>query len=287
MGLEERMHDFISVWAIRLVVDAGRYLIAASAAFLVFWVWGRERWRHRRIGDPSPVWTHMRRETIYSGSTVIIFSLVGTGLVYGTRLGVFRVYYDVRCYGWTYFALSIAMLAVLHDTYFYWTHRAMHLPRLFRPVHLIHHLSTHPTPWAAYAFAPAEAVVQALFVPLVALFFPFHEGALFVFLVFMIVRNVLGHLGLELFPPGFVTKRAWRLCTTTTHHAMHHRQMGTNYGLYFTFWDRLMGTMAADYEAVFEKVAGNSPPSRSITLAIPGRVDDDSPACNATERDPS
>jgi len=130
----------------------------------------------------------------------------------------------------------------------------MHARRLFRPVHLVHHLSTNPTPWAAYAFAPAEALVQAAYVPLVALILPFHPVALGIFLAFMILRNVLGHLGLELFPRDFVRSRFWRWSTTTTHHAMHHRHMNANYGLYFTFWDRIMGTQAADYEETFERV---------------------------------
>ena len=39
------MRELLSVWATMLAVDSGRYLVAAGLAFLVFWVWGRERWR--------------------------------------------------------------------------------------------------------------------------------------------------------------------------------------------------------------------------------------------------
>ncbi len=39
--------------------------------------------------------------------------------------------------------------------------------------------------------------------------------------------------------------------TTTTHHDLHHAQAGWNYGLYFTWWDRLMGTEHPDYHARF------------------------------------
>jgi lathosterol oxidase len=250
------MHGVLSVWVKLLVVDSSRYLIAAGGAFLVFWVWGREKWRRRLIAGRYETWSSMRREIAYSASTAVIFSGFGALLVYGTRAGIFRVYDHPGQLGWPYFVASIVLLVVIQDTYFYWTHRAMHTRALFRPVHLVHHLSTNPTPWAAYAFAPAEAVVQAAYVPLVALVLPFHQVALFVFLAFMILRNVLGHLGLELFPRGFVEARWWRWSTTTTHHAMHHRHMNANYGLYFTFWDRVMGTMASDYEATFDRVTG-------------------------------
>src|SRR5262249_3233016 len=80
--------------------------------------------------------------------------------------------------------------------------RAMHHPRVFRWMYRVHHRSHNPSPWAAYAFAPSEALVHAAFVPLVTLVMPVNGWALFAFLGFMIARNVLGHLGVELFPAG-------------------------------------------------------------------------------------
>jgi len=65
-----------------------------------------------------------------------------------------------------------AALVVAHDTWFYWTHRALHDRRWFRAVHGRHHASLHPTPWAAYAFHPVEALVQAIFLPLFLLLVP-------------------------------------------------------------------------------------------------------------------
>ncbi|HEY8090165.1 MAG TPA: sterol desaturase family protein [Polyangiaceae bacterium] len=247
------------VWTTSLAFDTGRYAIAAGVAFLVFWVWGRERWRHRLVQREFPPATNLRREVAYSVCTALIFSGVGTGLVYGTRAGVFRIYPTVGLHGWGYFAFTLVLLPVLHDTYFYWTHRAMHHRRLFKRVHRVHHLSHNPSPFAAYAFAPAEAVVQAAYVPLFALLVPVHVIALFVFLAFMILRNVLGHLGIELFPRPFVRSRWWCWSTTTTHHCLHHRRSGANYGLYFTWWDRLMGTMDPGYEETFEEVASRAP----------------------------
>jgi sterol desaturase/sphingolipid hydroxylase (fatty acid hydroxylase superfamily) len=34
-----------------------------------------------------------------------------------------------------------------------------------------------------------------------------------------------------------------------THHARHHKQYRYNFGLYFTFWDRLTNTEAPDTDA--------------------------------------
>lgn len=261
------------MWGFNAAGDVGRYLVAAGGAFLVFWVWGRERFRDRLVHGAYAGVEHLRREIRYSLSTMIVFSLVGTSIWYGAHAGVFRMYSAVGERGWAYFAFTLVLLPIFHDTYFYWTHRAMHHRRFYRHVHRVHHLSTNPSPWAAYAFAPAEALVQAAFVPLVLLVVPIHPVAVFSFLAFMIARNVFGHLGIELLPRGFVRSRWWRWSTTTTHHAMHHARVGANYGLYFTWWDRAMGTMDATYEATFDAVSSRKRPSRAYS----GRVATRSP----------
>ena len=39
-----------------------------------------------------------------------------------------------------------------------------------------------------------------------------------------------------------------------THHELHHEKGGGNFGLYFTWWDRLMGTEHVEYHARFGQV---------------------------------
>jgi sterol desaturase/sphingolipid hydroxylase (fatty acid hydroxylase superfamily) len=39
------------------------------------------------------------------------------------------------------------------------------------------------------------------------------------------------------------------------HHDLHHSEGRHNFGLYFTWWDRMMGTEHPDYHARFETVA--------------------------------
>jgi sterol desaturase/sphingolipid hydroxylase (fatty acid hydroxylase superfamily) len=250
--------SFWAVWAYNLAFDAGRYAVPTIAAFVAFWVAGRERWKHRLVNRAFARARQIRREIAYSTCTVVVFSLVGTGLWFGGRAGIFRIYPDVSDHGWAYFALTVVLLVVLQDTYFYWTHRAMHHPLLFRHVHRVHHQSHDPSPFAAYAFSPGEALVHAAFVPLMVLWLPLHDVAIGAFLVFMILRNVLGHLGIELFPRRFARSRWTRWSTTTTHHTLHHRRVGTNYGLYFTWWDRWMGTTDPTYEATFEAIAAKT-----------------------------
>jgi sterol desaturase/sphingolipid hydroxylase (fatty acid hydroxylase superfamily) len=244
----------LRVWLFSFTVDLLRYLLAAGPAFLIFLVWGRRRFAHRSILGRRPELAKMLHDLRWSLSTVLLFSLVAVGVYYGARHGILQRYASIEEYGWGWFFASIGLLIVLQDAYFYWTHRAMHHRSLFKLVHRVHHVSTNPSPWTAYAFAPLEALVHAAFVPLVWLFVPLHESAVFAFLAFMIVRNVLGHLSLELYPAGFTKHRFWRWNTTTTHHALHHARFTSNFGLYFTFWDDLMGTTHPAYSAAFERL---------------------------------
>jgi lathosterol oxidase len=243
----------LHVWSVSFAWDFGRYLVAAGIAFVVVWVWGRERWRGRLIGKYATR-ADIRREVTYSLGTALVFSLVGTGLWFGAKAGIFKMYDAVALHGVPWFVLSVIVLVVLQDTYFYWTHRAMHVRWLFARMHHVHHRSHNPSPWAAYAFSPAEALVHAAFVPLVTLVMPVHTLALFAFLAIMIARNAFGHLGVELLPRSFIARVGWS--TTTTHHALHHHRSDVNYGLYFTLWDRLMGTTHPDYERTFARVTG-------------------------------
>ena len=98
---------------------------------------------------------------------------------------------------------------------------------------------------------------MALFVPLVAFFLPLHEVVLFVFLAIMIVRNAMGHAGVEFHPRGWVDGPC-DIFTTVTHHDLHHQRARGNYGLYFTWWDRLMGTEFSDYRQCFHAAVGTT-----------------------------
>jgi sterol desaturase/sphingolipid hydroxylase (fatty acid hydroxylase superfamily) len=95
---------------------------------------------------------------------------------------------------------------------------------------------------------------MTLFVPMAMALLPLHPVALFVFLAIMIIRNAMGHSGVEFHPIGWVDSPLDAL-TTVTHHDLHHQKLHGNYGLYFTWWDRWMGTELSGYKAAFRRAA--------------------------------
>jgi sterol desaturase/sphingolipid hydroxylase (fatty acid hydroxylase superfamily) len=230
-----------------LAVDFLRYALAAGAVWAGVHVLLRRRLAGRRVLDARVAPGQIRREFSYSVSTVFIFAANGLLLWLLIGNGSAKVYGDVGRFGWAWWVASLVLIVVAHDAWFYWTHRALHDPRWFRAVHGRHHASMHPTPWAAYAFHPVEAVVQAAFLPLFLLALPVHSAVLGLFLLHMILRNTIGHCAHEVFPWRW-TPRGWLgWVTPVSHHHFHHARNRGNYGLYFTWWDRWCGTEDPEY----------------------------------------
>jgi sterol desaturase/sphingolipid hydroxylase (fatty acid hydroxylase superfamily) len=237
-----------------ITLIGGRYFIIAGIAFLLFYVILKNRTRLKKIQARFPKPADYSREIFFSVLTILLFGIVPI-LILKTSLRQYTLYYtEIEKYGYTWFWLAFGVMLLLHDTYFYWVHRLMHHPRLFRVFHLVHHRSTNPSPWAAYAFHPLEAVVEVGIVVIFLFIMPIHTYHLPFFFLFMIVYNVYGHLGYELYPKGFSRHWLGKWINTSVNHNQHHQYFKGNYGLYFLFWDRLMGTIRSDYEDQFEEV---------------------------------
>lgn len=247
MCIDEVLAQAAQAWPMIWLLDLLRYLIGVAAVLAALDL-ASAHWLGRRVVRIRPVAADQRwREFLRSLRTVVIFSLVGTSVFVGYRMGIHRVYEDPLAYGWIWLAASLPVVVVLHDTWFYWTHRLMHSPRLFGKVHRTHHLSVAPTPWTSYSFSSAEAFVQALFLPVVLLVVPVHQAVLFAWMIWMVLRNVMGHSGTELLPRRWLAGWWGRWLTTTLHHEMHHAYGHANYALYFTWWDRWCGTEHPEY----------------------------------------
>ena len=230
-----------------LLVDLSRYLLGAG---VVWWAVHRLWRRHlagRRILDGTAAPGQIRREIVYSLSTVLIFAANGLMVWLLAQSGMLRLYAEVSAHGWLWWVASLAAVVVAHDAWFYWTHRALHHRRWFRAVHGRHHASRHPTPWAAYAFHPLEALVQAAFLPLWLLVVPTHMAVVGLFLAHMILRDAAAHCAHELFPWRWTPRGPLAWITPVSHHHFHHAHNRGNYGLYFRWWDRICGTEDADY----------------------------------------
>jgi len=185
----------------------------------------------------------IRREILWSLASAAIYGIPAGIVAWGWQeYGWTRVYTDVFAYPLWYLPASVLLYLLAHDTWFYWTHRWMHTPRLFRVAHAVHHASRPPTAWAAMSFHPWEALTGAVVIPALVFAIPIHVGALGVVLTVMTVMGVTNHMGWEMFPKGLVNGPLGNWLITASHHQRHHAEYRGNYGLYFRHWDRLCGT---------------------------------------------
>ncbi|WP_341197806.1 sterol desaturase family protein [Hyphomonas chukchiensis] len=234
----------IGVFLIRYIAFAG----SALALVTLF----RTPLKHRRL-QPQPFSRdQLMREGLYSLLTMLIFGLVGMGAyTLQAHFGIYQIYNDIDAHGWLWLFASIPTALLVHDFYFYWAHRFMHLPGIYQRVHKVHHLSTNPSPLAAFAFHPLEAVIEALGFVVILVVVPLHPVAFFAVSTLMITYNVMGHLGYELLPHGLPDKPVAGLMNTATSHNQHHRTYRYNYGLYTLIWDHLFGTFHPRYAETY------------------------------------
>ncbi len=240
------------VWRI-----AKDYLIFASGTFFLFYVVLQKPLWYRKIQQKMPAFKDYRRDFLYSTLTTFIGAVIIL-LTFKAGSEYHNVYKDINKYGIAYYVLTFFWMFFLHDTWFYFIHRAMHHPWLFKHVHLIHHRSTNPSPWTAYAFHPLETVLESAILPIIAFTLPVHVSAIIFFFLFQIAFNVYGHLGFEILPKGFHKSGFGKWMNTSTAHNLHHHKFNGNYGLYTLFWDRLFGTVREDYDTTYEQVTSRS-----------------------------
>ena len=237
--------SFIQILTLQEFFILFRYFLVAGLAYAIFWKWLFPKFESKILYQDPPTQTDIKREIFYSVLTSIVFLWTIIGVLALKSLGIRvpgRFYLSISEYGWGWYLTSAIIIFFFHDAFFYWTHRMMHHPKIFKVVHRVHHLSVKPTPFAAYAFHPWEAFIQGWAYFLLALVLPIHWSVAFFFTLTSLLFNVYGHLGFDLFKPETRESFPLKYFEHSTHHAWHHRHVNGNYGLYLRFWDRLMGT---------------------------------------------
>ena len=218
------------------------YIIIASVFYLVFYIWKKTDYRPSKIQTDTLAHLQLRRELMYGFISLVIFTITGFAVFLLYHYNISSIYLDITQYSILYFLFSIVLMIFFHDMYFYWTHRLLHLPGWYQKVHSIHHLSSNPSPFTSLSFHPIESVIQALVLPLMVIIIPSHPFAIFIFLVYMVYKNVRGHAGYE-FTTSDQRESKWnKVHSYSIYHNLHHLHGRDNYGLYFTIWDRLMRT---------------------------------------------
>lgn len=135
--------------------------------------------------------------------------------------------------------LQLVLSIIIIDTFQYFTHRIFHHPWLYC-FHKDHHAFTKPSSisvvWvsAIEGFFITNPIVIA---PIII--FNMHIITASMWIVMASLHGYYHHCGYDL---PFNPLQLIPFANTVRMHDEHHRTSKGNYGLYYTFWDRLLGT---------------------------------------------
>lgn len=209
-----------AIWAVPCALVYATTEILAKAAFA-------QSKFNPKYTSQQRVYIDVRR----SAGGVIIGSLLEFALQQGYQaqyLPHFRPEFMAN-QGFMFNAIALPLfLFAWGDAHFYWTHRLLHSPRLYRSVHKVHHEATNPTPWSGLSMHWFEHCIYFSSAAVVALVVPFWAARMMC--KGLLILPLEGHSGYG----------TWRTEGSYNHY-IHHAKFNWNFGS-SPLWDRLAGT---------------------------------------------
>ncbi len=248
--------NFLLLTIAMFVIVIGRYFLIAGLFQWIFHNKFKKQFTHRKLSAKQVDQKQFLKEVKWSVITSLIFSVIGAITTVLWQKGFTKVYTNIADYGYWYLPVSLVLSLFIHETYYYFLHRWMHQPRVFKVLHKVHHDSRTTSAWTAFSFHPLEGFLQAIILPAIIVLLPLHIYVLLFQLVIMTFSSVINHLEIELYPAAFQKNKVGKWVIGATHHSLHHKQYKYNFGLYFTFWDKFQKTESPAFGPLFrEKTA--------------------------------
>lgn len=135
------------------------------------------------------------------------------------------------------FAAILFLTPVWISLHFYWIHRLLHWPPLYRLAHALHHRNVNVGPWSGLSMHPVE---HGLFFSSILIHFiiPAHPIHILFHMQHQSLTAATSHTGFE----GLIVRDQNRLALGTFHHQLHHRYFECNYGNLEVPWDKWFGS---------------------------------------------
>ena len=147
-----------------------------------------------------------------------------------------------------WFVLALMLLPIWSAFHFYWVHRLLHVPFLYRHVHSLHHRNVNIGPWSGLSMHPVEHLLY-LSTLLIHLVVPSHPIHLVFHVLYQGPGAAMTHTGYE----DILIRDKRRLALGTFYHQLHHRYYECNYGNQEMPWDRWFGTFHNGTEAATQE----------------------------------
>ena len=129
------------------------------------------------------------------------------------------------------------LIPIWSGFHFYWFHRALHVPVLYKWVHSWHHKNTNTGPWSGHAMHPVEHI--GLYSDAVLYFFVASHPVHMLFnLLLHTIAGPTSHCGYD----KLKVSDTFKVQLGDFMHQLHHKFFDCNYGTYEDPWDKVFGT---------------------------------------------
>ena len=195
--------------------------------------------------DPRPLAKSGRQFTLGGQVRDNMFWSLSSGVFFWTLYEV--ILFWAMANGWTpilywsenpvWFALLLVLTPIWISFHFYWIHRLLHWPPLYRVAHGLHHRNTNVGPWSGLSMHPLEHLLFFSSV-LIHLIIPTHPLHILFHMQHQSLTAATSHTGFE----NLLIKDEKTLALGTFHHQLHHRYFEVNYGNLQMPWDKWFGS---------------------------------------------
>ena len=196
----------------------------------------------------NPNWPKDRQSNVFMFSSQNIDNMIrsfGTGVPMWTAYEVLLLWTYANGWGpWTAFSenpwglicLGLAMV-MIHEAHFFFTHRMIHIPFLYKHVHSVHHKAVNPSPWSSLSMHPVEHLIY-FSGSLIHLLVPSHPLLVIYHLHIAGLGAIVGHIGFD----KMVFDKDRSMDTHAYAHYLHHKYFDVNYADGLIPWDKWFGT---------------------------------------------
>lgn len=146
-----------------------------------------------------------------------------------------------------WFALWFVLIPIWSSFHFYWIHRLLHWPPLYRLAHSLHHRNVNIGPWTGLSMHPVEHVLYFSSI-LVHFLVPSHPAHVLFHFYVQALNPAFSHSGFE----GMYVADRKRMDSGDFFHQLHHRYFECNYGTAEMPWDCLFGSFHDGTQAATE-----------------------------------
>lgn len=142
---------------------------------------------------------------------------------------------------------------LVEDFSFYWSHRFLHWDKIYPHIHKLHHKHINTVSVASEFAHPVEFIFGNVLTSNLGPLLLGKKIHLYTYLMWMILRiseTTDGHCGYEF---SWSPYRLLPMSGSSEFHNYHHLNFKGNYGSFFTYLDRIFGTVNTKYHEFVEK----------------------------------